>query len=350
MLYIVTGATGHLGNTVVRKLRLEGHEVRAFVLENENTAMLEPLGVKTYFGNVLDKDSIRAVLNLEGTTYTYADVCVIHTAGIISIANRQNKMMNRVNIEGTQNIVDIVKELDIGHFIYISSVHAIEEPFEDTLIYETLTFDESLVVGEYAKTKATATANVVQAMNEGLRTTIIHPSGIIGPYDYGKAHMTQLIEKYLNRKLNARIEGKYDFVDVRDVADAIYTASRKKAYGPFLITGEQIELKKFFSVMQEIAGRKSRAVVFPHWLVKIFVPLFERKAYVRGTTPLFTKYSLYTLTTHSRFSHEKAKAVLNYEPRPLEKTMIDTALWLVNEKRITKKRTLRFILHKFVKP
>lgn len=350
MLYLVTGATGHLGNTVVRKLCAEGKRVRAFVLEHENTEMLGPLNVEIYFGNVLDQDSLRNALDLEGTAYTYDDVCLIHCAGIISIANRQNKLMQKVNIEGTENVIELAKELNVGHFIYISSVHAIEEPYEDTLIYETLTFDESLVVGEYAKTKATATKAVVAAMNAGLKTTIIHPSGIIGPYDFGKAHMTQLIEKYLNRKLNARITGKYDFVDVRDVADAIYQASVKKAYGPFLITGEQIELKRFFTVMQEIAGRKTKAVVFPRWLVKIFLPIFERKAYKKGTPPLFTKYSLYTLTTNSKFSNERARRELDYHPRSLEKTMEDTALWLVNEKRVTQKRTIRFILHKFIKP
>ncbi len=347
MLYIVTGATGHLGNTIVRKLVMEGKDVRAFVLKGENTAMLTPLNVPLYFGNVLDKDSIRSVLNLTNTNYTYKDVCFIHTAGVISITNKQAKLMQKVNVDGTQNVIDIVSELNIGHFIYISSVHAIPEPLDDVLINETLEFHADTVVGDYAKTKATATANVVAAMANGLNTTIIHPSGIIGPYDFGKAHMTQLVELYLNRRLNARITGKYDFVDVRDVADAVYAASIKKAYGPFIISGNQIELKEFFSVMQQIAGRKSKPVVFPRFLVKMFVPLFERNAYKKGTPPLFTKYSLYTLSTHSKFNNARARELLNYEPRALVPTMNDMAIWLVNEKRITQKRTLRFIINKF---
>lgn len=347
MLYIVTGATGHLGNTLIKKLSMEGKKIRAFVMPEEKTTMLDAYPVEIIRGNVLDKGSLRNLFDLSNTPYSYQDVCLIHCAGIISISNFQNKLMYNVNVNGTNNILRFVKELGIGHLIYISSVHALKEPENDTLIEETLIFNENEVVGSYAKTKAEATRNVVEALGEGYPITIIHPSGIIGPFDFGRAHMTRLITDYFNGKFNARVNGQYDFVDVRDVADAIYTASIKKAYGPYLITGHQITLKDFFANMQEIAGRKNKPVVFTHSFVKIFLPMLERRAYKNKKTPLFTKYSLYTLTTHSKFSYEKAKRDLDYEPRPIYDTIKDNALWLISEKRINHKKTIKFMIAKF---
>lgn len=347
MLYIVTGATGHLGNTLIKKLSMEGKAIRALVLPNEKTPMLDAYSVEIVRGNVVDKDSLRQLFDLSGTPYAYKDICLIHCAGIVSISNFQNKLMHNVNVNGTANLLWFAKELGIGHFIYISSVHALKEPKENTLIEETLHFHEDEVVGSYAKSKAEATRLVTDALMEGYPITIIHPSGIIGPFDFGRAHMTRLITDYFNNKLNARVEGMYDFVDVRDVADAIYVASVKKAYGPYLITGHQISLKDFFINMQEIAGRKTKAVVFTHAFVKIFLPMIERYAYKKGKTPLFTKYALYTLTTHSKFSNAKARRDLDYDPRPIYDTIKDSALWLIGENRINHKKTIQFIIARF---
>lgn len=347
MLYVVTGATGHLGNTLIQTLVNEGKRVRAFVLDKENVDMIKDLPIDIVRGNVLNVESLRTLLNLEGTPYKYEDVTLIHTAGIISISSRENKMMYNVNVNGTQNILDLVKELGIGHLIYISSVHAIPEPTEDIAICETTTFSSDLVVGPYAKTKAEATRRVTEAYLAGYPITIIHPSGIIGPYDFGSAHMSTMIN-YFNNKLNARIDGKYDFVDVRDVANAIISAAAKKAYGHYIISGHQIELRDFFKTMQEIAGRKRKAFVFTHAFIKMFLPLLERRAYKRHKPPLFTRYSLYTLTSHSNFSHAKATKDLGYEPRPIDLTIKDNALWLVNQKRINHPKTVRFILNKFM--
>ena len=344
MLYIVTGATGHLGNTLIKKLTQEGHKVRALVLNGENTVMLSALPhLEIIYGDVLDYESLVPLFqNIHGN----GEICLIHTAGIISISERKPKLMQKVNIEGIKNVIRLAKAFNTNHFIYISSVHAIPEPEEDITITETLTFNPDLVVGAYAKTKATATSLVIAAKKEGLSTTIIHPSGIIGPYDFGKAYMTRLFEKYFNGKLNARVNGEYDFVDVRDVADAIYQASVVKAQGPYIISGHKINLKTLFEKMRTIAGFKAKPIVFARWFVKLFLPLIEKSAAKRKKTPLFTSYSLYTLTSHCNFSYRKAERDLGYKPRDVELTIKDTALWLIEEKRVKNKKSIRYILKK----
>lgn len=345
MFYIVTGATGHLGNNLVRRLIAEGHQVRALVLEKDDTSFLETLGVQIYRGDVLDTESLQRLFDISETSISYSDVTVVHCAGIISITNKTkaNKFMHRVNVEGTKNMLNISWEKYIGHFIYISSVHAIPEPKEDTLITEVDVFTPDAVEGDYAKSKAEATAHVVQAAKYGMNVTIIHPSGIIGPNDFGKSHMTTMMEMYMNGKLNARINGKYDFVDVRDVVGAIYQASVLKKYGTYIISGHQIELKELFETMRVTIGRKQKPAVFARWFVKMFLPLIEHRANRKKQVPLFTKYSLYTLTTNCQFSNAKAREELNYIPRALSVTIHDTALWFVEHDKIKNKSVLNFI-------
>ena len=84
---------------------------------------------------------------------------------------------------------------------------------------EITDFNPDKVNGEYAKTKAEIAKYVLEkANNEGLDVCIIQPSGIIGPYDFGNSHLTQMILDFANGRLTACVKGGYDFVDVRDVA------------------------------------------------------------------------------------------------------------------------------------
>lgn len=349
MLYIVTGANGHLGNNLVRKLKIEGHDVRSLILPKDNPKLLEQLNTEVYYGDVTTLNINDQIFDLSNTKYTYKDVVIIHAAGIISISNKTNHLMEKVNIEGTKNILEISKKLKVRQFLYVSSVHALKELPKNKTITETNHFDEDLVVGAYAKTKASATKLVVDALIEGFPITIVHPSGIIGPHDYGKGHLTKMIEKYLNKELSTRVTGKYDFVDVRDVSDGIYELTKNNYQGTYILSGHQVSLKKMFSTLKEISGRKRKTAVLASWFVKIFTPIIELHYRIKKTPPLFTGYSLYTLQSNSNFSHEKATNKFGYNPRPFKDTLVDTALWLIDEKRINKVSIIKFIKSHFKK-
>ena len=58
--------------------------------------------------------------------------------------------------------------------------------------------------------------------------------------------------------------------------------------------------------------------------------------------PLYTSYSLYTLDSNALFSHEKATRELNYQPRPIEETLRDTACWLKDHQRIKTKFSVQW--------
>lgn len=348
-LFIVTGANGHLGNTIVRMLKNQNVMIRGLILPSDSDKMLRNLGVDVYRGDVRKPQTLEAIFD---TSMIYDEellVYVIHAAGIVSIAQKKNPILEEVNVHGTMNVCNLALLHHVHRFIYISSVHAIPELPDPEIISETTTFSPDLVHGAYAKTKATATSYVLNQVKNGLNAIVIHPSGIIGPYDFGKAHMTMMIEDYLNGYLTSRIKGAYDFVDVRDVASGIIQATISGQVGScYILSGNHVSLKELFAELKLLSGKKLKINVLPMWFAKITAPLAELFYKFRKLPPIYTSYSLYTLESNSHFSNEKARRELNYVPRSLNETLYDTLTWLVQENRVKRHHVIHFV--KSLKP
>ena len=162
-LYLVTGATGHLGNTVAHRLARAGGQVRALVLPGEEHAPQLPGGVEAVAGDVRSPASLEALFaGAEGR-----DVTVIHCAGIVSIASRFDQNVYDVNVTGTKNVVDACVRRGVKKLVHVSSVHALPEKPGGALVSETDVFSPGAVVGLYAKTKAAATAYALAARARG---------------------------------------------------------------------------------------------------------------------------------------------------------------------------------------
>jgi len=342
-LYLVTGACGHLGNTIVKMLSQSGNRVRGLVLPNDQSDALRDAKVMIYFGDVRKPITLEAFFDISDTIYKPEDVIVIHTAGIVSISSTHEARIHEVNVEGTKNILDLCLLKKVGKLVYTSSVHAIPEQKNEKTIVETNFFDDRLVEGLYAKTKAKATMHVLEAAKKGLNATIVHPSGIIGPGDYGSGHLTQMVMDYLDGRLTASVKGAYDFVDVRDVAKGVLLASEiGKPGGCYILSGHRMEVKELFRMLHLISGRKDIKTILPMWFAKMTAPLSEVYYKILRQPPLYTRYSLYTLQSNSNFSNELAIKELGYHTRPIETTLRDTYDWLSEMKRIKtiKKKTV----------
>ena len=176
-IYLVTGATGHLGNTLVKKLLERGECVRALTLAGEKG--MRHFGALYYEGDVRDKESLRAFFSHKDDE----ELFLIHAAGIISIREKGEKNLRAVNIDGVKNIISLAEENKVKRMIYVSSVHALNERGRDGIIAEADHYESECVVGEYAKSKAIASKMVLDAVKRGLDASLVRPSGIIGPGD-----------------------------------------------------------------------------------------------------------------------------------------------------------------------
>lgn len=321
-LYIVTGANGHLGRAVIRLLLSRGASVRGLILPGDSEHLFD--NVRYTEGNVTDKESMRPLFQNTGDTCVY----VIHTAGIVDIAWDVSSHVYDVNVNGTKNLLSLCTEYQIKRLLYVSSVHAIPEKNSPEVLHEVSRFSPDEVNGGYARTKAEASQAVLDAVKKGLDAVIVHPSGILGPDALSGSYLTQLVEDYLNGRLPACVGGGYDFVDVRDVAAGCLLALEKGHAGEcYILSNRHYEVREIIAILRDLTGG-GRLPVLPIWMAQAFCPVMRRCLLIMHRRPLYTKYSLYTLKSNDRFSHDKATARLGYMPRDLRLTLKDTVNWI----------------------
>lgn len=330
IIYIVTGAAGHLGSTVVRRLLALGKTIRTLVLPHEMHKD-DLIGTEIYEGDVCNEESLEPLFAAQEGE----ELIVIHCAGIVSIASGYHKIVYDVNVSGTRNVVNCCMKHHVKKLVYVSSVHAIPEKPKGEIITEISHFDPDKVVGLYAKTKSEATQIVLNAAAEGLDASVVHPSGICGPYDYGRGHITQLFNDYYRGTLTAAVKGGYDFCDVRDVADGIISCVENGKQGEcYILSGKYYSIPDMLEYFHEITGKKPIKTYLPLWFAKLTAPLAEVYYKILKQPPLYTPYSLYTLETNANFSNEKAKSWLGYHVRPITDTIRDMMNWMKKEKLI----------------
>ena len=325
-MWLVTGATGHIGNVLVRELLARGEKVRALILPGESRAPLNGLDVEAVEGDVLDLDSVfQSLRGIRG---------IFHLAGVISIMPGADPIVHRVNVDGTKNLLKAAYEAGIQKFVYTSSIHAIQRA-EDGVIDEALPYDTNNHYGEYDRSKAEATLEVQKAAHAGLEAVIACPTGVIGPYDFRDSMMGSVIRSAAEQKPTLYVDGAYDFVDVRDVANGLIAASEKGKRGEsYILSGQRITVRYLLETVREITGRHFFQMKVPFDLAKFaahFTPLYYRLA---KSTPRFTPYSLEVLQSNSHISHAKATRELGYRPRPLTESIADAVQWFLETRHL----------------
>lgn len=113
----VTGASGHIGASLVRLLIERGYEVVALV--RQSSLALKDLDVKMVKGDVTDLTSLCGAFR--GAEQVY------HLAAYISIRDGEREKLERVNIEGTRNVLRACQIEAVSTLIHFSSIHALDQ-------------------------------------------------------------------------------------------------------------------------------------------------------------------------------------------------------------------------------
>jgi dihydroflavonol-4-reductase len=325
-MILVTGATGHIGNVLVRKLLAQGEKVRALVWRDEDTTPIRGLDIDKVEGDVLDPVSLEPALRGVDTVY--------HLAGIISIMPGRNPLVWQVNVEGTRNVLEASRRAHVRRLIYTSSIHAIARAPNGVEMDESLGFDVHNPYGEYDRSKAMASIEVQKAAAEGLDAVIVCPTGVIGPYDFRGSEMGEVIRGAAEAHPMFYVEGAYDFVDVRDVADGMIAAEKHGRKGEsYILSGQKLSVRYLLATVREVTGKAFSSVKIPFSLAEFaayFTPWYYRKT---QSKPRFTPYSLEVLQSNSDISHKKAAFELGYKSRPIYESIADTVRWLFENRK-----------------
>ncbi len=320
MQTVVTGATGHLGNNLVRALLARGERVRALVLPGDDTRPIAGLPVEVTLGDVRDLGALLWAFRGADTVY--------HLAGLITIAPGRETLLHQVNVLGTRNVVEAALRCNVQRLVYTASIHAMVEPPHGTMIDERQPFDPERIPTEYGRSKARAALEVLAGVERGLDAVIVCPTGIIGPYDFQPSEMGRLFLKVARRKMPLYVHGAYDFVDVRDVAWGLIAAVERGQRGEsYILSGEAVTVRQLMSYLEECSGVQAPRLGLPaSWARRVarWTSLYAR---LSGSRPAFTEESVSILVSNCCISHEKASRELGYTPRPIPETVADTLRW-----------------------
>ncbi len=271
-LYLVTGATGHLGNTVAHRLARAGRQVRALVLPGRSTRPSSP-GRGGCGGRRAQPGLAGGAVRGRGGAGRDGHPLRGHREHRLPV--RQN--VYDVNVTGTKNVVDACVRRGVKKLVHVSSVHALPEKPGGAPVSETDVFSPGAVVGLYAKTKAAATAYALAARARGLDVRVVHPSGICGPYDYGHGHLTQLVQDFCTGRLAAGVDGGYDFVDVARCGGGDTGLLRAGRPGEcYILSGRYYTVRDVLAMLHRITGRRRVRVMLPLWLARAAAPLSEQ--------------------------------------------------------------------------
>ncbi len=315
----VTGASGRIGNVVVRQLLEAGHYVR--VLQRRESRALAGLPVVCVSGELLDPVALKNLM--EGCE------AVIHLAAVISVQGGMQGRVQQTNFEGTRILLETAQNQGIRRVICFSSIHAFKQFPPNEILNETrgLAFNSRMA---YDRSKAEALDFSLKfAANHPLEVIALCPTSVIGPFDFEPSLSGQMFLDFYRRKIPMLVPGGFDWCDVRDIAAAAVSALEKGRSGEaYLLSGRYATLLAIAQIVGATIQKPTPKFITPYGLLRIGVPFMELYAQITGKRPLFTREALETVREGSkRISCEKAQKELGYTRRSLETTIADTYQW-----------------------
>jgi nucleoside-diphosphate-sugar epimerase len=314
--YFVTGATGFIGGQVARQLREAGHEVVAIARQPARAQDLVGLGVQVVPGDVTDKESLRAPMTgVDG---------VFHLAGWYQVGVRDKTPGRSINIDGTRNVLELMRDLHIARGVYTSTL-AINGDTHGRLVDETYTFSGPWL-SEYDRTKWVAHYEVAEPMiQQGLPLTIVQPGGVYGPGD--NSPQGQLLRQYLQRKLPMVPRGAaLCWAHVEDTARGHLLAMQRGVPGQsYILAGPPSTIQGVLELAERITGVPAPRLHPAPGLVKAVATIMgvvERIAPVPDT--MSAEYLRVAAGATYLGSNAKAKRELGYDPRPIEVGLRET--------------------------
>jgi nucleoside-diphosphate-sugar epimerase len=327
MKYFLTGATGFVGGSLAKQLRNAGHEIIAIVRNPDKAGSLKAMGVAVVKGDVTEKESMRqAMKGCDG---------VYHVAGWYKVGVKDKTPGYQINVMGTRNVLELMKELNIPKGVYTSTL-AINSDTHGREVDESYQFSGKHI-SEYDKTKAEAHQIAEQFIKEGLPLAIVMPGLIYGPD--GSSMSDEALRLYLQKKL-PMIPSKsaYSWAHVDDIAHAHILAMEKAKPGSqYIIAGPSHTFSEGLSIAKNITGIKKPMVVPP---VMLKLTAFF-SSLVEGFINLPEMYNSEALRVQAGItylgSNDKAKSELGYNPRTLEIGLKETLAYEMEKLKKQKK-------------
>ena len=303
-----------LGSYIVREFLQEGHAVRALRRPGSDMRLLADVAGKIEWveGDLFDTNLLSEVIEPSGT--------VVHAAALVSFAPARRAEMFKTNVEGTANVVNVCLEKGVRRFCHVSSVAALGRSKNRTTLDETAAWEESEFNTTYAQTKHLAELEVWRGVAEDLPAVVVNPSVVLGPGDWHRSS-TQLFRYAFEQKIFYP-PGQVNYVDVRDVARAIFLLARTDIIGErFILNAGTASYRELLAEIARRFGKKPPKWEGRPWMLQLAWRAEWLRGQLTGRDPLVTRETARTALTHYTYQNNKVRNQLAFAFRSLSETL-----------------------------
>jgi dihydroflavonol-4-reductase len=331
-MIFVTGGTGMTGARLLFDLAQKGEQVTALKRSNSSTAIFDFYfdanpGLRKFItwteGDVTDPSSLQIEQNAE----------VYHCAGLVSFDPADRDELYRVNIGGTENMVNACLDARVRKLVHVSSVASLGRTGEDALyINEESHWENSESNSDYAISKYGGEREVWRGIAEGLKAVIVNPSIILGPGNWNKGSMS-LISR-VDKGMYFYTRGISGYVDVSDVTQIMIRLMKSDVLSErFILNSENITYLELFAAISRTIGKKPPNVLAKRWMGQALWRYEWLRKQLTGKQPVVTRYSATTAFRKYLYSSDKIRQLLDYRFIPLWDTIDKvTELYLEQKK------------------
>jgi nucleoside-diphosphate-sugar epimerase len=316
---LVTGGTGFLGAYIIKELVLRGYSVRAMKRTNSRPPFYidQQILNRTEWvtGDILDVMSLDEAM--DGVDK------VIHSAAMVSFNGKDHKQMEKINVSGTANVVNLAMEKKISRLVHISSVSALGRTGNKEMINEEKQWQENKSNTGYGHSKYKAEMEVWRAHAEGLNAVIVNPSTILGYGDWEASSCR--IFKSVYDGLPWYTNGTNGFVDVNDVARVVAMLVDSQHEGErFILNSDNWTFRELFNTIADSLGKKRPRFYATPFLGELAWRIEKLKATFSGSSPLLTRESARVAHSTTRFDNSKIlRSLTGFSFTPLKQTIVN---------------------------
>lgn len=314
---LVTGGSGFIGGALLDALVARGRPVRALARSAKSAGDLRARGADPVPGDVLDAGSL--VRAMEGCAVVY------HAAGVNAFCLADPGPMERVNVDGSANVIAAAASAGVGRVVYTSSAAAIGET-PGTSGTEA-SAHRGWFLSEYERTKYLAEIRVRQeAAARGVPVVCVSPSSVQGP---GRLHGTaRLLLRYLQGRLKFLLDTPISFLDVDDCTAGHLVAESRGLDGErYILNGATFTTRELISLVAEITGVSHRVRWLPGWSALAAAGVTEAAARALRRDPPLCRELVRTMLAGHVYDGSRAERELGLRYTPADETIRKTMRW-----------------------
>ena len=311
---LVTGAAGHVGANLVRRLLNDGVRVRVLLRHEDNNEALEGLEVEHSFGDIRDLNAARhALTGCQG---------VYHCAAKVSTIDGDHAHRREVfecNVLGTRNVLQAAREAEAGRVVVTGSFSAVGYDLDNPSAPsdETMPFYPMERTMPYERSKALVEHECWRAAAAGQDVVVATCCAVVGGSDFFPSRLGRTLCDYTNGKLYAYVDGGFEFVAARDIVEGHLLCMQHGRSGEkYIFSSEYKTISDILELFEEVSGvpRPHRRIPTRLMLVFSEAASFYLSRFHPRFPQRFTPGAIRLLQKRRHADIGKARRELGYQP------------------------------------